>query len=328
MTDLIALANDWIEGDPDPYTRAELRNLVEAGDLDELAERMNGTLAFGTAGLRGRVEAGSNRMNRAVVIRTTRGLADYLLERHGGAPARPVVIGRDARLSSPQFMDDAISVLTAAGLRVQYWEGDTPTPVVAYAGRVLDAIASIVITASHNPPYDNGYKVYDDNGAQIVPPVDIGIADAIDRVGPARDVPLAELPNELATSIQREVFEAYLSDVDGVRASRTGDRSLRIIYTPMHGVGWQSVRAALRNAGYEDVHAVPEQVEPDGTFPTVSFPNPEEPGGARSGSAARARSSCRCGDSERSGRRSARSGGADIVGLAATHRQPNRGVDG
>jgi phosphomannomutase len=278
MTDPIALASEWLDGDPDPYTRAELRGLIEERNLAELAERMNGALAFGTAGLRGRVEAGSNRMNRAVVIRTTRGLADYLLDRHGGASTRPVVVGRDARLSSPQFMEDTIAVLTAAGLRVRYWEGETPTPVVAYAGRVLDAIASIVITASHNPPHDNGYKVYDDNGAQIVPPVDSGIAAAIDRVGPARGVPRAELPTDLATPIDREIFQAYLSDVEGVRASRTGDRSLRIVYTPMHGVGWQSVRAALRNAGYEDLHPVPEQVEPDGTFPTVSFPNPEEPG--------------------------------------------------
>ncbi|MDH3498539.1 MAG: phospho-sugar mutase [Acidimicrobiia bacterium] len=278
MTDVLEQAKAWIEGDPDPSTRLELEALVAARDMGELTERMNGALAFGTAGLRGRVEAGSNRMNRAVVIRTTRGLADYLLRRYDGVPTRPVVIGRDARLSSPQFMADTSGVLTAAGIEVRYWEGDTPTPVVAYAGRVLDAVAAIVITASHNPPYDNGYKVYDANGAQIIPPVDHEIAAAVDRVGPAAGVPRIEGETPLAQPIERELLQAYLDDVDNVRSSRSGVTSLRIVYTPMHGVGWETVHAALRRAGYEDLHPVPEQVEPDGTFPTVAFPNPEEPG--------------------------------------------------
>ena len=278
MSDVITRAKSWIEGDPDPETRQELEELVAASAIEELAERMNGTLAFGTAGLRGRVEAGSNRMNRAVVIKTTRGIADYLLQRHDGPPECPVVIGRDARLSSPQFMDDTIGVLVAAGIPVRFWEGDTPTPVVAYAGRVLNAVASIVITASHNPPYDNGYKVYDANAAQIVPPVDADIAAAIAAVGPANEVPRATDFGELAAPVERATYTAYLDDVDDVRASRSGLSTLRIVYTPMHGVGWQSVRAALRKAGYEDLHPVPEQVEPDGTFPTVAFPNPEEPG--------------------------------------------------
>lgn len=282
MTDLYDAARAWIAADPDPETRAELESLLTAGEDAELAERMNGTLAFGTAGLRGAVEAGSNRMNRAVVIRTTKGLADFLIDRHGGVPGAPVVIGRDARISSPQFMADSVGVLVAAGIAVRYWEGETPTPLVAYAGRVLGACASIVITASHNPPQDNGYKVYDDNGAQIVPPTDRRIAAAIDRVGPANEVPLVEGAlegaTELAVPVERQMFDAYLTDVQGLRVPAEHRPTVRIVYTPMHGVGWQSVRAALRRAGHEDVHPVPEQVEPDGHFPTVTFPNPEEPG--------------------------------------------------
>jgi len=278
MSDLIERTAAWIAGDPDPDTRAELQALMDAGATEQLSERMNGTLAFGTAGLRGAVEAGSNRMNRAVVIRTTRGLADMLIARHDGIPDGPVVIGRDARLSSPQFLADAIGVLIAAGLRVRYWEGDTPTPLVAYAGKVLGACASIVVTASHNPPRDNGYKVYDDNGAQIVPPVDGLIATAIDAVGPANEVPRIEGESPLATPIERSVFDDYLSAIAELRVAAPDRAPIRIVYTPMHGVGWQSVRAALRRAGHEDLHPVPEQVEPDGHFPTVAFPNPEEPG--------------------------------------------------
>lgn len=279
MTDLIERTRAWIAADPDPTTRAQLEALIDGGHLDELGERMNGSLVFGTAGLRAAVEAGSNRMNRAVVIRTTRGIGDYLIDRYGGVPSRPVVIGKDARLSSPQFMEDAIGVLTAAGFEVRFWEGETPTPVVAYGATALGACAAIVITASHNPAADNGYKVYDANGAQIVPPVDSLIAAAIDRVGPANEVPM--MTGEQASNsrpIERATYDDYQADIARLRVSGGGEGNLRIVYTPMHGVGWQSVRAALRAAGYEDLHPVPEQVEPDGHFPTAPFPNPEEPG--------------------------------------------------
>ena len=272
----------WIAGDPDPDTRADLQSLIEAGAEADLRERMNGRLVFGTAGLRGAVEAGSNRMNRAVVITTTRGLAEMLIARHGGVPAGPVVIGRDARLSSPQFLEDTVGVLAAAGISVHYWEGDTPTPLVAYAGRILGACASIVVTASHNPPQDNGYKVYDANGAQIVPPTDQLVVAAIDQVGPANEVPRIEAAlaggSPLASPIDRSMFHAYLADIADLRIPADRRPPIRIVYTPMHGVGWQSVRAALRAAGHEDLHPVPEQVEPDGHFPTVAFPNPEEEG--------------------------------------------------
>lgn len=280
MSDLRARATAWLESDPDPETRAELAALLANDDMAEVAERMNGTLEFGTAGLRGAVEAGSNRMNRAVVIRTTRGLADHLLDHHDGDVPGPVVIGRDARLSSPQFMEDAVAVLAAAGLDVRYWEGDTPTPVVAYGALALGAVAAIVVTASHNPPQDNGYKVYDANGAQIVPPVDRHIAAAIDLVGPANEVPRVDDPYDHphVQAIDRSVYDAYQRDIAAWRSRTSGDDRLRIVYTPMHGVGWQSVRGALHAAGYQDLHPVPEQVEPDGAFPTVAFPNPEEPG--------------------------------------------------
>lgn len=277
MTDLLDRAREWIAGDPDPATRAELQALVDANDEAELAERMAGSLEFGTAGLRGAVEAGSNRMNRAVVIRTTRGLADYLLERYDGSPPGPVVIGRDARLSSPQFMEDAIGVLAAAGLEVRYWEGDTPTPIVAFAALEFDAIAAIVVTASHNPPQDNGYKVYDRNGAQIVPPVDRQIAALIDAAPAAADTP-RDPESERASPVGRETYDRYLAAIAALRAGSPQRGALRIVYTPMHGVGWQAVRASLYDAGYTDLHPVAEQVEPDGTFPTVAFPNPEEPG--------------------------------------------------
>ena len=281
MSDVVERARAWILGDPDHRTRAELSALLDSGNRTELADRMDGALAFGTAGLRGVVEAGSNRMNRATVIRATRGLADYLLARHGGAPSGPVVVGRDARPSSSDFMSDAVGVLSAAGLAVRFWEEEVPTPLVAYAVRVLCACAGVMITASHNPPRDNGYKVYDANGAQIIPPVDAGISAAIDRVGAAVDVPLMDAPLEKAEGtgpVSPDVWDAYRKELARLRSSATVDPGLRIVYTPMHGVGWRYMRELLAEAGYDDVHPVAEQVEPDGRFPTLPFPNPEEPG--------------------------------------------------
>jgi phosphomannomutase len=279
MTDLTQRAQEWIDGDPDPLTRAELSQLIAGGDPDELAERMAGTLAFGTAGIRGVVEAGSNRMNRAMVIRTTAGLANYLLARTEPSE-RLVAIGRDARPSSPSFMEDTIGVLTAAGFDVRYFAAPTPTPLVAYAGLTLGACASIVITASHNPPKDNGYKVYAANGAQIVSPTDIEIADEIAEIGSANTVPRSDDPlgGPRAAPIDAEMFEAYLRDVSVWLPNIVGNREIRIVYTAMHGVGGRFVTAALRRFGFNNVHPVARQYEPDGTFPTVSFPNPEEPG--------------------------------------------------
>ncbi len=278
--DLVAKTRAWIDGDPDPESRDELESLLDDEEFEEIAERMAGSLEFGTAGLRGRVEAGSNRMNRAVVIRTTRGIADYLLEKAGGA-GQLVVIGRDARLSSEQLMEDAVAVLAAAGHAVRFFDAVTPTPVVAYAALQLGARLAIVITASHNPPWDNGYKVYDRNGVQIVPPVDGDIAMAIDAVGPAAAVPRIDAPyasdGAAVQQVPEGLFASYLDDIDAER-SALPRRALKIVHTPLHGVGGRFVTAALTRLGGHTVIPVLEQIEPDGRFPTVEFPNPEEPG--------------------------------------------------
>ncbi|HSF84140.1 MAG TPA: phospho-sugar mutase [Acidimicrobiia bacterium] len=275
--DLAARTRAWIDGDPDPETRTELEQLLDDGNAEELAERMAGSLAFGTAGLRGRVEAGSNRMNRAVVIRTTAGLADYLLRRGGEGP---VVVGFDARLSSRVFMEDTVGVLVAAGIPVRYFDEPVPTPIVAYAALAADARAAIVITASHNPPKDNGYKVYDANGAQIIPPVDRDIAAAIDNVGAASDVPLVDSPlsHSMVAPVDAAVFDRYLTDLAAARNIDPAGKAIRIVYSPMHGVGGRYVVSALAHFGYGNVSPVVEQFAPDGHFPTVAFPNPEEPG--------------------------------------------------
>lgn len=279
MTELESKVRAWIAGDPDPAARAELSSLLESGATDDLKDRMNGDITFGTAGLRGVVEAGSNRMNRATVIRATAGLASYLLV-NTAAEDRMVAIGRDARPSSQSFMDDAIGVLEAAGFRIRFFTDPTPTPLVAYAGLTLGACASIVITASHNPPADNGYKVYAANGVQIVPPADTEIATMIAAVGAANDVPRTEDPygSENVVAIGPDLFEEYLRSLATFLPVVTGDRSISIVYTAMHGVGGKFVVGALRLFGFRQVRPVAKQFAPDGTFPTVSFPNPEEPG--------------------------------------------------
>ncbi|HEX7099855.1 MAG TPA: phospho-sugar mutase [Acidimicrobiia bacterium] len=275
--ELAQRTREWIDADPDPSTRQELEALLEAEDWAELTERMGGVLRFGTAGIRGAVQAGSNRMNRAVVIRTTAGLADFLKRERSGH----VVVGFDARSSSPQFAEDTVGVLVAAGIDVSYFPHPVPTPIVAYTARKTGAAAAVVITASHNPPADNGYKVYDSNGAQIIPPVDTAISEAIDRIGPARDVPRIEHPLGPDSPARRldfeEIYDAYRRDVDAVRPRREGS-SITVAYTPIHGVGWATFQRLVTDAGYPNVEAVAEQRDPDGRFPTVSFPNPEEPG--------------------------------------------------
>lgn len=277
--DLRRRTEAWIAADPQKKTRRELTALLEAGDSAELAERMDGSLEFGTAGLRGRVEGGSNRMNRAVVIRTTRGLAEYLLERDPDSD-KPVVIGRDARLSSKRFQKDAVAVLTAAGILVRFFRDPVPTPLVAYAARQLGARAAIVITASHNPPKDNGYKVYDTNGAQIIPPTDKDIAAKIATAPPADDVPrlAKKYRGGMTYPVPDYMFEHYLEDLSAARAPNAEGSDLGIVYTPLHGVGGAFVTGALKKFGHPNVHRVAGQYDPDGHFPTVDFPNPEEPG--------------------------------------------------
>ena len=267
---LRARARAWRDDDPDPATQAEVDGLLEADDLDGLRERFDRRLQFGTAGLRGALGAGPNRMNRALVRRATAGLGAWL---RGQSLDGAVVVGRDARHGSAAFAEDTAHVLAGAGFRVLVLPGPVPTPLTAFATRHLGAVAGVMITASHNPPQDNGYKVYLGDGAQIVPPVDQEISTRIDAVGAVADLPLSDAGVEV---LGPEVLEAYLDGA--VALLDDGPREVDVVYTAMHGVGAETLRAAFARAGFPPAHEVREQVEPDPDFPTVAFPNPEEPG--------------------------------------------------
>jgi phosphomannomutase len=281
--DLRARAEKWMADDCDPTTREELRALLTQPNLDatDLADRFAGALDFGTAGLRGVLGAGPNRMNRAVVARATWGLAQVLLSDVPGAAERGVVVGGDARRLSREMSEDVAAILAAAGIRVVLFRAPVPTPLVGFTVKRLGAAGGVVVTASHNPPEYNGYKVYWENAAQIVPPVDERIAAAIERAPAARDVkrPALESLASLVSDASPDLARAYL---DALRALAVhpgeGDRSIRIVYTPLHGVGDALLRRALDEAGFPHVTSVPEQQKPDGAFPTVAFPNPEEKG--------------------------------------------------
>ncbi|MEO3873596.1 phospho-sugar mutase [Nonomuraea sp. B12E4] len=266
--DLLAEARRWLAQDPDPDTRAELSGLIDRGDLDAIGDRFRTKLEFGTAGLRGELGAGPNRMNRVTVMRAAAGLAAVL-----GA-GRHVVIGYDARYKSDVFARDTAAVLTGAGLHASLLPRPLPTPVLAFAVRHLGADAGVTVTASHNPPRDNGYKVYWGDGSQIVPPIDAEISAAIDAAGPVDRLPL-HAPGTL-TELGDEVVAAYIAAVTSLPLGEA--RDLRVAYTPLHGVGAATLGAAFRAAGFEPPVAVAEQRDPDPRFPTVSFPNPEEPG--------------------------------------------------
>jgi len=277
--ELLDRARDWAAADVDERTRTELEGLVAAAEQDphggaarELADRFTGRLQFGTAGLRGALGAGPNRMNRVVVIRAAAGLASYLLA-HGAGSRDTVVVGYDARHDSDVFAEDTAAVMAGAGLRAVLLPRALPTPVLAYATRRLGCVAGVMVTASHNPPGDNGYKVYLGDGIQIVPPADEQISAAIDRVGRVSDVTRSEAWRRL----DDEVVEAYLADVGGL-VDPQGPRDLTIVFTPLHGVGGESVAVVLERAGFAAPHVVTAQAEPDPDFPTVAFPNPEEPG--------------------------------------------------
>ncbi|MFI6658341.1 phospho-sugar mutase [Streptomyces sp. NPDC050523] len=270
--DLLARAHAWLAEDPDEETRDELAKLIEAGDVTELAERFGGTLQFGTAGLRGELGAGPRRMNRAVVIRAAAGLAAYL--KKNGQGGGLVVIGYDARHKSADFARDTAAVMTGAGLRAAVLPRPLPTPVLAFAIRHLGAVAGVEVTASHNPPRDNGYKVYLGDGSQIVPPADAEIAAEIDAIAALADVPR---PETGGATLDDAVLGAYLSRTDAVLAPGS-PRTARTVYTAMHGVGKDTLMAAFARAGFPEPVLVAEQAEPDPDFPTVAFPNPEEPG--------------------------------------------------
>ena len=298
---LLRRAAAWSDDDPDPRTRAEIERLVVAatgnGDSDghwdvltssdqiaearaDLADRFAGSLQFGTAGLRGALGAGPNRMNRAVVIRTAAGVAAWLRRVVPGT--QHVVIGFDARRDSDVFARDSAAVLCAAGATVTVLPRPLPTPLLAFCVRHLGADAGIMVTASHNPPQDNGYKVYlggradagDGQGAQLVPPADGEIAAEIAAVGPTLDVPMDP---DGWTTLDDGIVEDYLDAAVGV-VQVGGPRDLDVVLTPLHGVGGAVVVGALARAGFAEPYVVPQQAQPDPAFPTVPFPNPEEPG--------------------------------------------------
>ncbi len=342
----------WIREDPDAGDQAELRALLAAGDqggepgrsaVAELTDRFAGRLQFGTAGLRGQVGAGPNRMNRAVVRAATAALAGWLHEhgpdavqaasppatdsslaagadtgvlgpgrqkRRDRAPALPsrgstdrmaVVIGCDARHRSAVFADEAAAVLTGAGIGVHLLPRPNPTPLLAFAIRHLSAVAGIMITASHNPAADNGYKLYTGDGAQIVPPVDAQIEAAISGLGPLSQIPAGPLDGPLVTRHGDEVARAYLDAIvaaspappaalpstasqpgtptpAGQSPLRAASMPLRVVYTALHGVAASLALRAIQEAGFPAPLVVAAQEKPDPDFPTVAFPNPEEPG--------------------------------------------------
>jgi phosphomannomutase len=278
--DLRVRAEEWLADDPDPASRDELRAVLDRlpGSAAELADRFAGPLRFGTAGLRGPLRAGPNGMNLAVVRAAAAGLVRWLAE--GDTPG-PIVVGYDARRGSREFAAETARVATGAGREALVLPGPLPTPVLAYAVRALDAAAGVMVTASHNPPHDNGYKVYlgaalggpIGAGAQIAPPVDVAIEAAIRAVGPLSAVSLGPPGKALDDSI----VASYVEGAAAVVAAG-GPRELTVAYTPLHGVGGRVLASVLQRAGFAAPLTVAEQAEPDPDFPTVTFPNPEEPG--------------------------------------------------
>jgi phosphomannomutase len=270
---LVEVVEAWIADDPDPRCRAELRALLDANAHDELADRFRGNLQFGTAGLRGPLGAGPSRMNVATVRRASAGLAAYLAAAVSGAAGAGVVVGYDARHGSKRFADEAAKVISGSGLRVLRLPGRLPTPVLAFAVRRLGCAAGVMITASHNPRQENGYKVFLGDGAQIVPPADDQISAAIDKVWPLAEVPVGDLGEPVGGGIVADYLEAVIAALPATNA-----RDIEVVYTPLHGVGRDVLLAAFERAGFPPPRVVMQQGDPDPDFPTVPKPNPEEPG--------------------------------------------------
>jgi phosphomannomutase len=269
------VAERWLAAEPDDDIRAELRVLLD-GPADVLAARFGGHLTFGTAGLRAAVGAGPLRMNRLVVRQAARGLIDHLLAADPGAAARGVALGYDARRKSDVFALDTALVMAAAGVRVHLLPAALPTPVLAWTVTEVGAAAGVMVTASHNPPADNGYKVYLGDGAQIVPPHDADIASRIAAVDPTA-VAMADADDPLIVRLDASFVEGYVAMMANVRRCPSVP-SVALAYTPMHGVGGAIALRAFDVAGLSAPAVVAEQFRPDATFPTVAFPNPEEPG--------------------------------------------------
>lgn len=275
--EILAKAQAWADQDPDAETRAELIALIESGDLAAVAERMGKRLEFGTAGLRGELGAGSNRMNRVLVAQAAAGLAAYLRKNFANPS---VVIGFDGRINSDVFALDSARIMAAAGVRAVLFDQRVPTPVLAFAVKSRDFSAGVMVTASHNPPRDNGYKVYlggANGGGQIISPADKEISAEIIRV--ARELTFDEIAKSDAfETLGEDVITEYAYKAHHLLAGGGARSELKIVYSAMHGVGWHTAKKAFEYAGLAEPIIVKSQIEPDGKFPTVAFPNPEEPG--------------------------------------------------
>ena len=283
LADLIAAASAWADQDPDLETRAELEELIDKRDVAALSSRFDGRLEFGTAGLRGELGAGSNRMNRVLVAQAAAGIAKFLLtqpEFNSDVEPPSVVVGFDGRINSAVFARDSAQILAGAGIRAYLFDGVVPTPVLAFAGKHLNTSAAIMVTASHNPPRDNGYKVYlggSNGGSQIISPTDQIIAGHIAEVAKTKTF------NEINKSdkfemVGDELRQAYVAETASLTGEVIEGDKVRVAYTAMHGVGWSIVDALFASVGLAKPETVTAQLLPDGNFPTVAFPNPEEPG--------------------------------------------------
>ncbi|ENM5892877.1 phospho-sugar mutase [Vibrio mimicus] len=273
----------WLARDPDPKTRQELQQLIDTQQDAQIAERFQSRLEFGTAGLRGKVGCGPNRMNRLVIQETAAGLGHYLIAQLPDAKKRGVVIGYDGRPDSKQFAHDTASVLTSLGIKTYLTYQVAATPIVAFGVRLFNAAAAVVVTASHNPPEYNGFKVYWENGAQIIPPHDAGIAACIDQAA-QQALPYLSLEEAeqqgLLHWLRDEYYQTYRKTIGAspLLQHHTKPQALSLAYTAMHGVGANMAETLLADTGFTQISSVKEQREPDGTFPTVNFPNPEEAG--------------------------------------------------
>lgn len=277
MSDLLVQARAWLAQDPDPVTREQIQQLLDTGNLSDLEKAFWPRIAFGTAGLRGEIGGGPARMNRVLVGQTARGLADYLLEKES-APS--VVVGFDGRRNSDVFALDTAEILAGAGIAVTLFEGYLPTPVLAHSVKFGSFSAGVMVTASHNPPNDNGYKVYlggDFGGSQIISPIDRDIEAKILTV--ADTTTFEDIPKSKAFVVGgQELRAAYQQSTVLVTRGHRFENNLKIVYTAMHGVGLATLTELVKRAGAKELIEVSEQVHPDGTFPTTPFPNPEEPG--------------------------------------------------
>ena len=274
---VVEQAQAWLAQDPDPQTRQELEELIASNNEHELTDCFASRLQFGTAGLRGKLGPGPNRMNRVVVMQAAAGLASYLRQLHPHEAT--IVIGYDARHNSDVFASDTAAIMQGAGINALVLPKPLPTPVLAYAIKHLGAFAGVMVTASHNPPQDNGYKVYLADGCQIIPPADADIAAEIERIATTMNVQDLPIDDEWVT-LGDDVLEDYITRAVALVTDeqRQNNKNLTTVITPMHGVGGETLHQVLTRTGFPEPIHVAEQFTPDPNFPTVAFPNPEEPG--------------------------------------------------